>query len=160
MPIIEIELEINAGIELCFDLSRSIDLHIASTSKTKEKAIDGRTSGLIELNEMITWEAIHFGIKQRLTSKITIFNNPFYFRDEQVKGAFKYFIDDHYFEQKDVTTLAKERFEYEAPFGIIGRIFSFLILTRYMKKFLTNRNLFIKKVAESEEWKSYLKQND
>ena len=48
---IELLTEINAPIEKCFDLSRSIDLHLESTKQTGEEAIAGRTSGLIELGE-------------------------------------------------------------------------------------------------------------
>jgi hypothetical protein len=71
MPIIKTELQINAPIEICFDLARSIDIHAQSTSQTKEKAVGGVTGGLIEYGQSVTWEATHFGIKQRLTAKIT-----------------------------------------------------------------------------------------
>ena len=100
MPTIDLKTEIKAKIEICFDLSCSIDLHTLSTSKTNEKAIDGRTSGLIVLDDFITWEATHFGVRQQLTSKITQFEKPFHFRDEQVKGAFKSMVHNHYFEEK------------------------------------------------------------
>ena len=73
MPKIEIHTEINSSIEICFDLSRSIDFHLISTSKTKEKAIAGRTSGLVQLNDTVTWEATHFGVRQKLTSLISGF---------------------------------------------------------------------------------------
>ena len=66
MPKIEITTEINSTLEICFDLARSIDLHKISTAKTNEEAISGRTTGLIELNESVTWEATHFGIKQKI----------------------------------------------------------------------------------------------
>ena len=62
---------INAPITVCFDLARSIDLHKTTMKHTKEKAVAGITSGMINLNESVTWEAKHFGIKQKLTSKIT-----------------------------------------------------------------------------------------
>ena len=39
-------------------------------------------------------------------------------------------------------------FEFESPFGIIGRIFNRLVLTNYMRKFLVNRNQVIKEYAE------------
>ena len=77
MPIIELRTEINANIEIVFDLSRSIDLHKISTEYTNETAIAGKTSGLIGLNESVTWRAKHFWIYQKLTSKITEFN-PLY----------------------------------------------------------------------------------
>ncbi|MGH2646737.1 MAG: SRPBCC family protein [Ginsengibacter sp.] len=85
MSIIYLETKIKSKIEICFDLLRSIDLHQVSTSKTNERAINDRTAGLINLNEFVTWQAKHFGITQKLTSKITTFNRPFHFRDEQQK---------------------------------------------------------------------------
>lgn len=45
---------IKNNCEVVFDLCRSIDLHLISTSKTNEKAIAGKTSGLINLNETVT----------------------------------------------------------------------------------------------------------
>lgn len=156
MPTIELETFIKADIEICFDLARSIDLHTISTSKTNEKAIDGRTKGLIEANEFVTWEATHFGVRQRLTSKITAFEKPFHFRDEQSKGTFKSIKHDHYFEKKNDGTLMKDVFVYEAPFGFIGRIVEQLILTNYLKKFLVERNAIIKEYAETDLYKTLL----
>ena len=89
MPFIDIETTIKAPIERCFDLARSIDLHQISTSHTNETAIAGTTSGLIGLNETVTWEATHFGVRQQLTSRITEFEYPNLFTDEMVKGVFK-----------------------------------------------------------------------
>lgn len=83
MPTIYLETKIKSSIEICFDLSRSMDLHQISTAKTNEKAIAGKTSGLINPGEYVTWRAKHFGITQNLTSKITAFNKPFHFKDEQ-----------------------------------------------------------------------------
>jgi hypothetical protein len=61
MPKIELHTEIDAPIERVFDLARSIDLHMLSTSHTNEKAIAGKTSGLIGLGEWVTWRAKHLG---------------------------------------------------------------------------------------------------
>lgn len=69
MPVIELETFIHADIGTCFDLSRSIDLHTLSTAKTKEKAIAGKISGLIGMNETVTWQATHFFVRQTFTSK-------------------------------------------------------------------------------------------
>jgi len=71
MPKIILVTEINSTIEICFDLARSIDLHKISTAKKKEQAIAGKTSGLINLNEFVNWQATHFGIKQKRTSNFT-----------------------------------------------------------------------------------------
>lgn len=156
MPQIELETIINASIEICFDLSRSIDLHKISTAATKEKAIDGITSGLINLNEFVTWQAIHFGISQQLTSKITQYNRPFHFRDEQQKGPFKYLIHDHCFETIDNAIIMKDIFKFQSPFGYAGKLIDKLILFTYLKKLLLKRNDIIKEYAETQKWKSLL----
>lgn len=154
MPIIRIETYINASINLCFDLSTSIDLHKLSTAKTNEEAIAGITTGLIQLNETVTWQATHFGVRQKLTSIITAHEKPFHFRDEQLKGAFKSFTHDHYFEQKGEMVLMTDVFDYESPYGIFGKCFNHLVLTKYLTGFLTHRNEMIKEFAETEKWRS------
>lgn len=160
MPTIELETQIKSEIETCFDLSRSIDLHQISTAKTNEKAIDGRTSGLINYDEFVIWQATHFGVSQKLASKITAFNRPFHFRDEQFKGAFKYIIHDHYFEVKDNKVIMKDVFKFQSPLGYIGKLFDKIVLTNYLTKLLINRNNIIKEYAETEKWKSVLNDRD
>ena len=156
MPTIHLETKIHSTIEICFDLSTSIDLHKISTARTNEKAIAGITAGLVKLNDFVTWEAVHFGIKQQLTSKITQFNKPFHFCDEQKKGAFKNFKHDHYFETQNNFVLMKDRFEFESPFGPIGKLFNTLVLTNYLKRFLIERNAVIKEYAETDKWKEII----
>ena len=157
MPVIELETKIRSSIEICFDLATSIDLHVLSTEGTREKAIDGVTTGTIMLNDFVTWEATHFGIRQQLTSVIPQFNRPFHFRDEQKKGAFKYFKHDHYFETQGEFVIMKDRFEYKSPYGIFGKLFNVLILTKHLTKFLLKRNNVIKDFAESDKWKEIVK---
>lgn len=55
MPVITLDTYIQASREVVFDLSRDIDLHQISTRHTNEKAIAGKTSGLIGLGETVTW---------------------------------------------------------------------------------------------------------
>ncbi len=63
MAILKLSTLIAAPRERVFDLARSIDAHQKSTGRTRERAIAGVTTGLIGLNEEVTWEAFHFGIK-------------------------------------------------------------------------------------------------
>jgi ligand-binding SRPBCC domain-containing protein len=153
MPRIELTTEINSTIEICFDLARSIDLHKISIAKTNEQAIDGRTSGLIELNEFVTWEATHLGVKQKLTSKIMAYDRPCYFVDEQIKGPFKSIYHEHRFEEHATGVVMKDYFEFHSPFGLSGRLFNKIFLTNYLKKLLIERNYIIKEYAETEKWK-------
>ncbi|MBK8366066.1 MAG: SRPBCC family protein [Bacteroidetes bacterium] len=156
MPTIYLETIIKADIKICFDLSRSIDLHQISTAKTKERAIDGVTAGLVNTGDFVTWEAIHFGIKQQLSSKISQVEPYIHFRDEQLKGAFKYFIHDHYFKEENGVVTMIDNFEFSSPYGFIGKLFDKLILTNYMKSFLIERNQVIKEFAETDKWKKVL----
>jgi ligand-binding SRPBCC domain-containing protein len=157
MSIIKIELTVNAPIERVFDLARCIDLHEATMSKHKEKVIGGVTKGLIEIGESVTWEATHFGIRQKLTSKITAYKRPKHFRDSMVKGTFKRFDHDHFFDQNGEQTLMTDVFDYDSPLGIFGRIADALFLEKYMREILTKRNQIIKKIAESDDWRKFLK---
>lgn len=154
MPKIELVTEIDAPIEICFDISRSIDLHKISTLQSKETAVAGITSGLIGLNETVTWRATHFGIRQQLTTKITGFDRPHYFKDEQLKGIFKSFSHEHIFEWHNGRTVMKDVFDFKSPGGIFGRLFNSLVLAKYMRRLLLERNEVIKQFAESGKWKN------
>ena len=153
MPRIELRTEINAPKEIVFDLSRSIDLHKISTEHTNEEAIDGITSGLIGLNESVTWKAKHFGIYQILTSKVTEFDRPNFFADEMIKGAFKSFKHEHHFTDLNGGTLMTDYFDYESPFGILGKLADKLFLLKYMTALLAERNRIVKDFAETDKWK-------
>ena len=156
MPRIELRTEIKAGKQIVFDLSRSIDLHKISTEHTNETAIAGKTSGLIGLNESVTWRAKHFGIYQNLTSKITEFDRPNFFADEMVSGAFSRFKHEHYFEDLNGSTLMTDVFDYQSPLGSLGRLADKIFLEKYMTDLLKERNRIVKEFAESDKWKIVL----
>ncbi len=156
MPRIELKTEIKADRNIVFDLSRSIDLHKISTLHTNEEAIAGKTSGLIGLNESVTWRAKHFGIYQKLTSKITEFDKPNYFTDEMVKGAFAEFKHQHHFTELNGGTLMTDFFDYKSPLGLLGKLADKLFLKKYMTDLLIKRNLIVKEFAESNKWKELL----
>lgn len=158
MPTIILKTEVTAPKTRVFDLSRSIDLHIASTKQSNETVVSPRKSGLLSLNESVTWRAKHLGFYQQLTSKITSFDYPIYFADEMQKGIFKSFIHQHHF--KDIhngkTTLMTDEFEYQPPLGVFGRITDHLFLKNYMTRLLIKRNEVIKIYAESSQWEAIL----
>ena len=156
MPVIDITTQINAPMQRVFDLSRSVDLHAASTARTGERAVSGVTSGLMALGQEVTWRARHFGIRQQLTSRITEFDPPAHFRDSLVRGAFRRFDHDHFFSQRGEVTVMRDVFDFQSPLGILGRIADYLFLTRYMKRLLINRNTLIKMTAETDQWRRYL----
>ncbi|HYY56831.1 MAG TPA: SRPBCC family protein [Pyrinomonadaceae bacterium] len=150
MPRIHLETFIRAPLELCFDLSRSVDVHMASTDHTGERAIGGVTSGMMNLGDEVTWEARHFGVRQRLTSRITAMERPRMFVDEMQRGAFKSWHHTHLFEPREDGTLMIDDALYSSPLGPLGRVIDRLFLEKYMTRLLLVRNAHIKKVAEAQ----------
>lgn len=151
------ETIIRTTLDRCFDLSRSIDFHKHSMAATKEIPVDGRLSGLIEKGEFVEWEANHFFVRQRLSSRITEMVRPFYFIDEMVNGAFKSFWHKHKFirHRADEVMLIDD-FRYEVPFGVIGHIANALFLQKYMEKTIEVRGEKLKYALESGQWKEFI----
>jgi ligand-binding SRPBCC domain-containing protein len=152
---IELVTDIAAPIERCFDLSRSIDLHMASTDWTGERAIAGVTSGLIGMDQEVTWQGRHFGLRIQHTSRITAFDRPRHFQDCMVRGVFRSFCHDHYFESIPGQARMKDLMVFEAPLGLLGSLVE-RALDRHMRSLLDRRNRFIKRIAESDESRDFL----
>ncbi|CEG22813.1 hypothetical protein BN1080_01748 [Planococcus massiliensis] len=149
MPVIIHEIFINAPIEVCFDLARDVDIHMKTTAKSKERAVAGVKSGLMENSDQVTWEAVHLGVKQKLTAKIIELERPYRFTDVMVKGVFHSFTHTHEFVVKENGTVMKDRFVYCSPLGLLGTIADKVFLEKYMKRFIVNRANELKKIAEN-----------
>lgn len=154
MAIVKLTTKINAPVAVCFDLSRSIDLHVKSMQHTREKAIAGKTSGLLRLCEWVTWEAWHFGVKMRMTIRISEMEINNYFIDEIVKGPFKLLRHLHQFRKEGDHTLMLDEFIFKSPFGYFGKLLDKYILEKYMTKLLSKRNEVLKHAAESDRYAS------
>lgn len=151
MNVITIVTQIRATPERCFDASRDLDLHMESMGHTGERAVAGRTSGLIEMGEQVTWEGRHFGIRQRFTSAITAYDRPRHFQDSMVRGAFRSFIHDHYFEACDGGTRMTDVLAFRSPFGLPGAVVDRLVMRKYLTSLLTQRNEIVKAALERDQ---------
>lgn len=156
MPLIELTTAIAAPIERVFDLARSVDLHVASTGHTDERAVGGVTSGLVGPGDSVTWSARHLGVRQTLTARVSAFDRPRHFRDSMVRGAFRSFDHDHFFESSGDVTVMRDAFAYESPLGALGRLADAVFLERYLRRFLATRAAAVKSAAESEAWRRYV----
>ncbi len=128
---------IHAPIECCFDLARSVEVHLAGNVHWGEQAIaaGGVTSGLI-------------GLGQRLTSEITAMDRPAYFQDAMIDGPFAWMKHDHFFRTTSAgVTEMIDVFCFAAPLPVLGRVAEMLVLRRYMRALLRERNAVLKKVA-------------
>jgi ligand-binding SRPBCC domain-containing protein len=143
-----LETLVDAPIERVFDLARNIGFHERSMAASGERAIAGRTSGLIEVGEIVTWRARHFGVWWTLTSRITVVETPTKLADEQASGPFRQFRHVHTFRSVPGGTFMVDEWEHTAPFGPIGRLADTLVLGRYMRRLLEQRNAALKAEAE------------
>src|SRR5947209_5752670 len=116
---------IDAPLTRCFDLARSVEVHVLGNVHFGETAmaIAGRTSGLVEMGERVTWRAKHFCVWQELTSEITQMQRPTYFQDVMVRGIFRSMTHDHSFRQlSGGKTEMRDLFTIAAPIPVLGRI--------------------------------------
>jgi ligand-binding SRPBCC domain-containing protein len=160
-PVVTIEetTVICAPVERCFDLARSVEVHLAGNVHWGESAValEGVVAGLVGFGERVTWRARHFGVRHKLTSEITAMDRPAYFQDTMIRGAFRFMQHDHYFRPlPGVGTGMRDVFRFSAPLGILGRIAECAVLRRYMQALLRERNAVIREISESPDWRRYL----
>lgn len=55
MPFIRHEQYTQAPIDFCFDFARNVEIHTKTTTHTKEKAVGGITTGLLEAGELAAY---------------------------------------------------------------------------------------------------------
>ncbi|HEY6389742.1 MAG TPA: SRPBCC family protein [Bryobacteraceae bacterium] len=150
---------IQAPIERCFDLSRSVEVHLAGSDNYGEAVVarGGVGSGLIGMGQRVTWRAKHLGVWQTLTSEITAMEPPAYFQDTMVRGAFRFMQHDHFFRAlSSSATEMRDVFCFAAPVPVLGRLAEIMVLRRYMQNLLHERNVVLKRIVESADWRKYL----
>jgi len=150
---------IRAPIQRCFDLSRSVEVHLLANVHSGEQALatGGITHGLAGLFEQTTWRAKHFGIWHNLTSRITALESPSHFQVTMIEGIFRSMQADHSFRTlRTGQTELRDVFTIAAPLPVLGVLAEKLFLREYMRKLNRERNAVIKGLAESSEWKHYL----
>ncbi|WP_210516350.1 SRPBCC family protein [Hymenobacter terricola] len=89
MARIELEMLVQAPPAACYALALNVQAHLDSAQQTGERVVARPASGQLALGDVVAWEARHFGIRQRLTVRITAATPPHHLRDELVRGAFR-----------------------------------------------------------------------
>lgn len=148
VPAFRLVTDIAAPIEVCFDLSRSIELHVESMAASAERAVAGVTSGLICAGEEVTWQARHFGVRWRVTSRITEFDPPRRFVDEMTEGAvFSRFRHQHDFAGHEGGTRMTDLIEFRTRAGLLRPVVD-AVAGAYLRRLIDVRNATIRRTAE------------
>ena len=151
---------IGAPVERCFDLARSVEVHLAGNLHWGEEAVAeaGVTSGLVGMGRRVTWRARHFGVRFRLTSEIVAMERPAHFRDVMIQGPFHLMQHDHFFRAlAPQQTEMRDVFCFAAPVPLLGRLVEIAVLRGYMQRLLRERNAVLKQIAESAGWRRYVR---
>ncbi|MGW6062004.1 SRPBCC family protein [Streptomyces sp. NPDC055189] len=146
----ETTTHIAASPATVFDLSLDVDLHTASMAGSGEQIVGGVRAGRMALDDTVTWEARHFGVRWKMTSRISAYERPEMFVDEQVAGPFKRWHHTHHFASDGRGgTVMRDVIEFAAPFGPLGAGVETVALARYMHKLIETRNVHVKEWAEA-----------
>jgi ligand-binding SRPBCC domain-containing protein len=149
VPRIRLITDISAPPEVCFDVSRDVGVHIASSRS--ERVVGGVREGMMQLDDEVTWRARHFGVAWRMTSKIVEYDRPHQFVDEMQSGPFGRWRHRHRFDAHGTGTRMVDEVDYASPFGPVGSLVDRLLMARYMTKLLRRRNRYVRAAAEEIE---------
>ncbi|MBO0843211.1 MAG: SRPBCC family protein [Nocardioides sp.] len=140
---IELETYVAAPVDDVFELSLSVDAHTASMRDSGERIVAGVTSGSMSLGDTVTWRARHLGWTFTMTSRISEYDAPHRFVDEQVSGPFASWRHEHRFVASGAGTTMVDVAEFRAPLGVIGVLAERAVLTVYLTRLLRQRNDFL-----------------
>ena len=150
-------IHINAPLERCFQLSTNIAL-VGRTLRMQP--IEGKTDGMIGDGDRLVWAGWKFGFPQMHESLITGYERPVFFQDTMGRGRFKRFQHDHHLVEIDGHTLLNDKIRFSLPFGWPGKLVAKRVIVPYLCQLLRQRMVLLKRVAETEEWRRYLPEDD
>ncbi len=160
-PVITIrhEVHIHAPAERCFDLARSVDLHVDSAAEIAARAVGGRMHGLSGAGDATIWSARFCGVRFEMTTRLEDFSRPTRFGDRLTRGLPRRFEHVYRFEPTPEGGCAvSDELTFEAPFPLLGRWLERLYFARRMRQLVRQRLEHIKGIAENGDWRRYLDQ--
>lgn len=148
MPVIELTTYVAASPDICFDHVLNVDVQVQLDTRTR--VVGGVTSGPLRRGNCVTWRAVHFGLPWRMTSQIVEVDRPRCFVDAMRHGPFARWRHTHRFEALETGTEIHDHIAYEAPLGLLGRLFDAVVLERYLTGLIAGRNQRLKYIVESK----------
>lgn len=144
MPNFEVVTPVAAPPDQVFAVCLDVQAHTRSMASSSERAVDGRTRGELSLGDTVTFQARHFGLTWRLKARITSYDRPRRFVDEQESGPFKRWHHAHHFEPDGAGgTVMRDVIDFASPLGPLGRAVDRILLSRYMPHLIRSRNAYL-----------------
>ncbi|MFC4019934.1 hypothetical protein ACFOW4_18590 [Micromonospora sp. GCM10011542] len=87
-----------------------------------------------------------------MTSRVTVYERPYRFVDEQTRGPFSALRHEHHFQDLDGgATRMIDRLTISAPWGPLGAVAVRVLVAPYLRRLLRQRAAHIKYVAEARD---------
>ena len=151
------EIVVQAPCQRCFDLTRSVDFHVASAREIAARADGGRRTGLSAAGDATVWSARFLGVRSSMETRIEDFETPAGFRDRLTHGLLGRFEHTYHFVPCEAGgCLVSDELIVAAPFPALGRIVERVYLRARMRTLVGRRLAAIKRAAEGDEWRRYL----
>ncbi|MGW1376136.1 SRPBCC family protein [Streptomyces sp. NPDC002446] len=140
----EVVTAVAAPPDQVFAVCLDVEAHTRSMADSSERAVGGKTRGELALGDTVTFQARHLGLTWRLKARITSYDRPRCFVDEQESGPFKRWRHAHLFEPDGAGgTIMRDVIDFASPLGPVGRIVDRLLLSRYMPHLIRIRNAYL-----------------
>ena len=149
---------INAPALRVFDMIRNVDVHAGAVPDIQARAEAGRRHGNLELHETTRWSARYFGIRFRITMKVTVCDPPTCYHETNITGPFNLF--RHRYSLKDLRegqTLLTDELTLETGFGWFGRVLDKHLLGPRLQRALETRMDHLKAWSEDGNWQTLLR---
>lgn len=144
MPNFEVVTAVAAPPDQVFAVCLDVQAHTRSMAASSERVVDGKRRGELSLGDTVTFQARHFGLTWRLKARITAYDRPRGFVDEQESGPFKRWRHAHHFEPDGAGgTVMRDVIDFASPGGPVGRIVDRVFLGRYMPHLIRVRNAYL-----------------
>jgi ligand-binding SRPBCC domain-containing protein len=148
------QAEVDAPIERCFALST----HLAVVQLTLAmRPVSGRLIGPVSGGDTVGWRGWKWGLPHTHESLIERLNPPVFFRDRMIAGRFAAFEHDHHFtQQQDGSVLLQDELRFRMKWGSAGAMLAHSVIMPHIRKLMRERFGLIKRLAEGEEWRTYI----
>lgn len=140
MPVFVLERVIRCTPQAAFELSLDPGMHVRSMAAHGERMLAGPPGEQFEEGDTVTWQARHFGFRFRLTSVVFDIDPPNRFCDRQIRGPFARFHHEHVFAEHPLGTHMRDTIDFRSPFGPLGALVDRLVMTRHLRRVITERN--------------------
>jgi len=140
----EVVTAVAAPPDQVFAICLDVEAHTRSMAGSSERAVGSKTRGELSLDDTVTFQARHLGLTWRLKARITYYDRPRCFVDEQESGPFKRWRHAHYFEPDGAGgTFMRDVIDFASPLGPFGHIVDRLLLSRYIPHLIRTRNAYL-----------------